>query len=62
MKIAAFVLSMTLAASAQAQCQAYGWQLVGTRILGPLEVVCTYEKSGYRVSIIVAGPCPLSPC
>lgn len=62
MRIAAIVLAVVLPVSAQAQCQSYGWRLISSRVIGPLEVVCVYEKSGHRVSIIAGGPCPLSPC
>lgn len=62
MRIAAIVLAILMPVAAQAQCQAYGWRLVGSRHISPFETVCVYEKSGHRVSIIVGGVCPISPC
>jgi len=62
MRIAALILAIVMPMSAQAQCQSYGWRLVGSKVLSPFEVACTYEKSGFRTTIIAGGPCPLSPC
>lgn len=47
---------------AAAQCNPIGWVLVGDRLMSVGERMCTYEKSGARLSIMVSGFCPLNPC
>jgi hypothetical protein len=45
-----------------AQCQPIGWTLVDQKLISVTERVCVYEKNGARVSIMVSGFCPFSPC
>lgn len=63
------LLSVSLAAAlafsgaaAHAQCQPLGWMLVNQKVISPSERLCVYEKNGARISIIVGGLCPMSPC
>ena len=43
-------------------CNSFGWTLVKQGQLSIGETVCTYEKNGYQVSIVVKGFCPFHPC
>lgn len=65
MLIRTLVASATLALAVgpvMAQCQAIGWVLVDQRSISATERLCVYEKNGARVSIMVSGFCPFSPC
>lgn len=62
MKKLIFVL-LTIAFSASVYaCNPIGWVLVKEVSLSISERVCTYEKSGYQMSIMVSGFCPMNPC
>ncbi len=43
-------------------CDPFGWMLVKQGSLSISERVCTYEKNGYQMSIVVNGFCPMNPC
>lgn len=55
-------LLATLQLVAAAQCNSVGWTLVAQKAISVTERQCIYEKNGARVSIIVSGFCPFSPC
>ena len=48
--------------AAQAQCQPFGWRLVGDKLISITERMCVYEKNGARITIMVSGFCPMNPC
>lgn len=60
-KITWFLLALMLSANAYA-CNPIGWVLVKQGSLGIGETVCTYEKNGYQMTIVVSGFCPFNPC
>ncbi len=62
MKIFATIAMLLALVSNAYACNPFGWVLVKQGSLGIGETVCTYEKNGYQVSIIVKGFCPLNPC
>jgi hypothetical protein len=61
-KIYAFSISILMTTASFAQCQPIGWILVGQRQISITETQCIWEKNGARVSLIVSGFCPMSPC
>lgn len=60
-KVSWVVLLLALSTNVYA-CNPFGWVLVKQGSLGIGETVCTYEKNGYQVSIVVKGFCPFNPC
>jgi hypothetical protein len=61
-KIITTLVAALFTVGAWAQCQPIGWTLVNQKQLSVTERACTYEKSGYTVTIIVGGFCPFNPC
>ena len=51
-----------LCANVHAQCNPIGWMLVDQKLVSITERMCVYEKNGARMTIMVSGFCPLSPC
>jgi hypothetical protein len=60
-KLVWIALALTFSTSTYA-CNPIGWKLVKEASLGVGERACTYEKSGYQVTILVSGFCPFNPC
>lgn len=57
-----FILATMLISCNAYACNPFGWVLVETGSLGIGETVCTYEKNGYQMTIVVSGFCPFNPC
>jgi hypothetical protein len=60
-KLVWIAIALTFSTSTYA-CSPFGWVLVKQGNLSIGETVCTYEKNGYQVNIVVKGFCPLTPC
>jgi hypothetical protein len=61
-KTIATILLAAFAASTFA-CSPWGWVLVSSRYFGSGgEMLCTYQKDGVQLSLVVKGFCPIHPC
>lgn len=62
MKNVLAILAALAVAVPSIACEPIGWRLVDQKSISISERLCVYEKNGARISILVDGFCPFSPC